>query len=149
MCNILSAWLKQLFLTNFWLFFCIWLPGFHIKWQWNHWCGPVFGSVYLRFLVNRLLSSRLDYSPSSSPRSLVNWLSQMIRHMAFPTRYFDVLTTKCSQPVSFEPTQQCIPPLYTFLEKYYLSVEHIEPPGKIQKKVLLEEKNRYNLKIVT
>ena len=45
---------------------------FRINWQWNHWCGPAFGSVYLRFLVNRLSSSRLKYSPSSSPRSLIN-----------------------------------------------------------------------------
>ena len=31
----------------------------------------------------------------------------------------------------------------TFLENWHLLGEHIKPPGKIQKKVLLEEKNRY------
>ena len=37
-------------------------------------------------------------------RSLLNSLSQVIRHTAFPSRDFDVSTAKCSRPVGFEPT---------------------------------------------
>ena len=64
-----------------------------------HWFGPALGSeVFRKFLPQissgQLLSSRLKYSPSSSPRSLINWLSQVIRHTAFLFRDFDVSTTK-------------------------------------------------------